>query len=95
MLYSLIESAKLAAIERFRDARAVYQRARDKGRLLPEGLRYLDSSVASDLTRCFQLMECDSSEVFDAWFARWNDLAEFEVVPVVSSGEAAALALSD
>ncbi len=79
-------------IERFRDgdAAAVFRRFREEGRMLPEGLRYVDSWVAADLTRCFQLMECDDAALFERWISRWQDLVDFEVVPVVTSAEAAA-----
>jgi hypothetical protein len=74
-------------------ARPVYERARDRGRMLPEGLRYVDSWVESGLGRCFQLMEADDPRYFDAWTSQWDDLAEFEIVPVVASADAAAQAL--
>ena len=82
-------------IERFRDPRAIYERLRDLGRLMPEGLSYLDSWIASDLSRCFQLMECEDPKLLDEWMAGWDDLMELDVVPIVSSVEASALALSD
>ena len=44
-------------IEQFKDAPAIYQRLRDRGRLMPEGLHYVDSWISQDLTQCFQLME--------------------------------------
>ena len=62
---------------------------------MPEGLSYLDSWIASDLSQCFQLMECEDSKLLDAWMARWSDLMEFEVVRIVSSAEASARALGD
>lgn len=79
-------------IERFRDgdAAAVFQRFRERGRMLPEGLRYVDSWVAADLGRCFQLMACDDPILFEQWIGQWQDLVEFEIVPVVTSAEAAA-----
>jgi len=71
----------------------VYARAAERGRMLPDGLVYVDSWVEADgLNRCFQLMETDDPQLFDAWIAQWSDLVAFEVVPVVGSGEAAALA---
>jgi hypothetical protein len=82
-------------IERFRDPRAIYERLRDPDRLMPEGLSYLDSWIASDLSRCFQLMECEDPKLLDEWMAGWDDLMELDVVPIVSSVEASALALSD
>jgi hypothetical protein len=73
-----------------RGARPVYERAAREGRMLPDGLRYLDSWVDERLERCFQLMETDDARLFDEWIARWSDLAHFEVVPVMASAEAAA-----
>ena len=71
----------------------VYGRAREHGRLLPEGLAYLDSWIeAKGLDRCFQLMETDDPQLLDDWIARWSDLVAFEVVPVITSAEAAARA---
>jgi len=77
-------------IERFknRDAAAVYRRFRERGRMAPDGLRYVDSWVESGFDRCFQLMECDDPRLFDEWVACWRDLVEFEIVPVVTSRQA-------
>ena len=73
----------------------VYARAAERGRMLPRGLVYIDSWVdARGLDRCFQLMETDDVSLFDAWTARWNDLVEFEIIPVLSSAEAASRAIS-
>ena len=79
-------------IERFRggDAVAVYRRYRERGRMTPEGLRYVESWVEADFGRCFQLMECDDPRLLAQWTERWEDLVEFEVVPVVTSKEASA-----
>ena len=83
-------------IERYLDgdARAVYERVAERGRITPDGLHYLDSWVEVSLRRCFQLMECDDLTLLMAWIAQWGDLVEFEVVPVVSSREAAAVVQS-
>jgi len=79
-------------IEHFdKGAETVYRRARERGRQLPEGLDYIDSWVASDLGRCFQLMACDDPGLIAQWTATWDDLVRFEVVPVTTSAEAAAL----
>jgi len=79
-------------VEHFRggDALPVYRRFRDHGRLAPEGLRYVSSWVSEDIHRCFQVMECDDPSLLAQWTARWEDLIEFEVIPVVTSAEAAA-----
>ena len=79
-------------IETFtRGARPVYERAAERGRMLPAGLEFVDSWIdESTLDRCFQLMETDDPSLFDGWIASWSDLAEFEVVPVLDSAAAAA-----
>jgi hypothetical protein len=82
MLFMVIEQFKN------RSARQVYRRARQKGRMLPEGLHYIDSWVATDFNRCFQLMETEDPALFREWTAHWEDLVEFEIIPVVSSEEA-------
>jgi Protein of unknown function (DUF3303) len=81
-------------IENFRNGAApVYERAAQHGRLLPAGLAYVDSWVDQELERCFQLMETDDAQLFHEWTARWSDLADFEVVPVITSAEAGARVL--
>ena len=82
MLFMVVEQFKN------RSARQVYRRAREKGRMLPDGLNYIDSWVATDFDRCFQLMETENPTLFRKWTERWEDLVEFEVIPVVSSEEA-------
>ncbi len=79
-------------VERFknRDAVSIYQRLRDRGRTLPDGLVYIDSWVEANFDRCFQLMECDDPRLFEQWVAQWEDLIDFEIVPVVTSKEAVA-----
>jgi hypothetical protein len=76
-------------IERFRDPVPVYRRFRDRGRLAPEGLKYVASWVTPDLTTCYQVMEGDRAEL-DAWIAQWDDLVDFDIIPVIASAEAAA-----
>ena len=80
-------------IERFRggDPLPVYRRFRDRGRLAPEGLRYVASWVTEDLSRCYQIMECEDRTPLDQWISRWDDLVEFEVIPAMTSADAAAL----
>jgi Protein of unknown function (DUF3303) len=74
-------------IERFkgRDPAPIYERLREQGRALPEGLRYIESWVEVNFNRCFQLMECDEAALLQRWVLQWRDLAEFEVVPVSPS----------
>jgi uncharacterized protein DUF3303 len=77
-------------IERYRngDPVPVYRRFRAQGRLAPETLTYVSSWVTSDMTTCYQLMECESRDALDQWIARWSDLVDFEVAPVITSAEA-------
>ena len=84
MLYMIVEHYRDG------DPQPVYQRFREKGRMAPDGLRYVDSWVTSDLRRCYQLMECDDAELLTQWMARWSDLVEFEVHPVMPSADAVA-----
>jgi hypothetical protein len=66
----------------------VYRRFRDKGRMAPEGLTYVSSWVTEDMDRCYQVMECDDRRLLEQWMTRWNDVTDFEVIPVVTSAQA-------
>jgi len=77
-------------VETFRDNDMipVYQRLRESGRGLPEGLSYVDSWVAADFSRCFQLMECADAALLQQWVLHWRGTgATLEIVPVAKSGE--------
>jgi Domain of unknown function (DUF3303) len=78
-------------IEHFRDgdARPVYRRFRDRGRLAPDALNYVASWVTPDLRHCYQVMECDDVALLEAWMDQWRDIVDFEWFPVVTSAEAA------
>jgi hypothetical protein len=84
MLYMVVEVFKNG------DAVPVYQRFRESGRLAPDGLNYISSWVDDKLERCFQLMETDDRALLDAWISSWQDIVDFDVVPVITSAEAAA-----
>ena len=73
-------------VERFRnqDARSVYARFHEKGRLMPDDLTFVGSWVSADLGRCFLIVECDEITALQKWVAEWSDLVEFEIVPVVT-----------
>jgi hypothetical protein len=79
-------------VEHYRDGDPVpvYRRFRERGRLAPDGLTYVSSWVDEPLARCFQVMEAPDRGLIDEWIAQWSDLVEFEVIPVMSSEEAAA-----
>ena len=78
-------------IERFKDAPAIYQRLREKGRMMPEGLCYVSSWIDLDFKVCWQLMQTEDFALFDRWIGNWNDLIDFEIVPVRTSTEAVEL----
>lgn len=77
-------------IEHIKDPVAVYRRLRDEGRSLPDGLRYLASWIDTSTWRCWQIMETDDRALLEAWTTLSGDLVEYEIVPVVTSAEAAA-----
>jgi Protein of unknown function (DUF3303) len=74
-------------IEHFKDVAAIGERFRAKGRMLPEGVIYQASWIDAAANRCFQLMEAPHEESLRPWLAAWNDLTDFEVVPVTTSAE--------
>jgi len=82
MLYIIVERFKTpGAID-------VYRRARDQGRMMPEGLEYVSSWVDLNFERCFQVMKTDNLDLLKQWLSRWSDLVDFEVIPVRTSAEA-------
>ena len=80
-------------VEHFRDGRAadIYRRFRERGRMAPEGVRYVASWVDVKFERCFQVMEAENEPLLREWTKNWDDLVEFEIVPVRTSEDAAKL----
>lgn len=77
-------------IEHFQnnDMVPVYERVRDSGRMLPAGLKYIESWVEPNFSRCFQLMECDDPRLLQEWVLQWRGSgATFEFIPVVTSAQ--------
>jgi Protein of unknown function (DUF3303) len=66
----------------------LYQRFEEKGRLLPEGVTYINSWIDSKISTCYQIMESDSEVKIHEWISNWKDLADFEVIPVITSAQA-------
>ena len=83
MLFMIIEHFKNG------DAVPVYRRFRDRGRLAPEGVTYVSSWVDTGMKRCYQVMEAAEPGFIDQWVANWSDIVDFEIVPVMTSKEAA------
>ena len=84
MLYMIIETYRDG------DPVPVYRRFRERGRLMPDAVEYRGSWVTEDLARCYQVVECPDRSLLDQWIANWQDIVDFDVVPVVTSTEAQA-----
>jgi hypothetical protein len=82
MLYMIIEKFHPGKVK------SLYQRYADKGRMLPEGVNYINSWIDIQISICYQLMESDSEQKIHVWIQCWDDLADFEVIPVITSAEA-------
>jgi hypothetical protein len=81
MLFMVIEHFKGG------DPRPIGERFARSGRMLPAGVSYHASWIDSAGARCFQVMEAADLELLNTWATRWDDLMDFEVVPVVTSAE--------
>ena len=86
MLYMVVERFKEGAVTQ------IYDRLREKGRMMPPGLAYISSWIDLDFKVCYQLMETENASLFQPWTDAWSDLIAFEVVPVRTSAEAAQIA---
>ena len=89
MLYMIIETFHPDNVKQ------LYKRFEEKGRLLPEGVQYIDSWINEDVTTCYQLMESDAEIKIYEWIQNWIDLSDFKVIPVISSSEARQKVFSD
>ena len=80
-------------IEHFKPGKAaeIYRRFREHGRMAPDDVRYVASWVDLDFNRCFQVMEANSEARHAEWTRHWDDVADFEIVPVRTSAEASAI----
>lgn len=81
---------KYMVIEHFKGGRPepIYARFRERGRMAPDGLFYISSWITTNGATCYQAMECDDRARLDQWMANWDDLVDFEVIPVMTSAEA-------
>ncbi|HEX7457226.1 MAG TPA: DUF3303 family protein [Ginsengibacter sp.] len=82
MLYMIIETFHTNKVKQ------LYKRFEEKGRQLPEGAHYINSWIDEDLTICYQVMESDKEEKIYDWIQHWTDLADFTVIPVITSAQA-------
>jgi len=81
MLFMVVEHFK------GRNPAAVYKRFAEQGRLMPDGLEYVNSWIEVGMDRCFQVMKTDDPILLQEWIKNWGDLVDFEVIPVVTSAE--------
>ena len=58
----------------------IYERFHKHGRMLPQGLNFIESWLEKSGERCFQLMETDNPDIFRTWIKNWEDLVDFEIV---------------
>ena len=84
MLYMVIEHFRPGKVKE------MYKRFDQNGRMAPDGVTYVNSWIDEDVKVCYQVMESPSKEKLNEWISKWNDLVDFEVIPVISSGEAKA-----
>jgi len=89
MLYMVIEQFKQGA------APDIYRRFQDKGRMMPDGLEYVASWISEDMKTCWQIMETNDRQKFHQWTENWEDLMEFEIIPVRTSAEVRKMMVSD
>jgi Protein of unknown function (DUF3303) len=82
MLFMIIENFHQGKIK------LLYKRLEEKGRQLPEGVQYIGSWINEEVTTCYQVMESDSMEKINEWINHWKDLADFSIIPVITSAEA-------
>ena len=88
MLYFIIEQFHPGKVQE------LYKRFEEKGRMMPEGVSYINSWINKELTVCYQVMEADDINKLQEWISNWDDLADFEIIPVITSKEAKEKALS-
>ena len=81
MLFLVIEQFRPDSVE------TIGERFRSKGRMLPDGVTYHASWVDPRAARCFQIMEAPSAETLGTWTRCWDDLVDFQIIPVVTSAE--------
>jgi len=82
MIFMIIENFKKSG------AKTVYDRFEKNGRMMPEGLNYINSWVEMNFEKCFQVVECDDEITLQKWITNWQDLVDFEIIPVMTSNEA-------
>jgi hypothetical protein len=80
-------------IEHFRPGTApeIYRRFRERGRMATDDVKYVASWVDLKFEKCFQIMDAESEGRLREWTKNWDDLTDFEIIPVRTSADAAAI----
>jgi hypothetical protein len=83
-------------IERFHPGKVkeMYKRFDEHGRMAPEGVNYVNSWIDTDVKVCYQVMESPTEDKIKEWTGKWDDLVDFEIIPVITSAEAKAKVLN-
>lgn len=83
-------------IEHFKPDKApeIYQRFRERGRMAPGDVTYVASWVDLNFETCYQVMEAENEARLREWTKHWEDLTDFEIIPVRTSADAAAIMTS-
>lgn len=81
MLYMVIEEFKKGKIEQLE------LRFKQRGRMLPDGVVYHASWIDARNLRCYQVMESPDRGLMKTWMSNWDDLVDFEIIPVVPSSQ--------
>ncbi len=79
MVYMIIEKFHANKIKE------IYSRLEEKGRLMPDRLKYINSWINEKIEICFQVMETESEDKLYEWIDNWKDLTNFEVIRVINS----------
>jgi hypothetical protein len=59
--------------------------------MVPDDVNFVASWVDLRFERCFQVMEAENEARLREWTQHWDDLTDFEIIPVRTSAEAAAI----
>jgi hypothetical protein len=60
----------------------IYTRLKLTGRMLPEGLIYINSWVNREKGICFQVMQTKDATLFKQWTEVWKDHIDFEIIKI-------------
>ena len=61
----------------------VYAHFEQHGRLLPDGLEYLDSWRVKGADLCYQLMQTDDFSLFEVWKSRWDEIGPWGTIEII------------